>query len=1069
MTLQSKHTMKRFALFEFFLQRRKAVYLVILLLVGAGITSFRDAPKEGQPNIDIPIAYASFSYRGASPDEVDRLILSPVMDHVKNLSHLKYAETRAREGNGVVVMYYEDGQDINDLYGDFKDAIDDAKNDIPDNVDVYVSKVNISEDDPLVDVNLRGDDLAALNDVAASIKEEGRGITGVSDVKVHGERTKAVLLYFNSGAMESYGISVGDVSRAIKNGNVLVPSGVLDTGSGRLNLKISNPVVTAEDIAALPLRSDAKGTSVRISDVALVSVQYRELTSKSRENGRPIISITFTGQPGSNQIEASNDVFKLLDRYVEEKGIQYNYVGGMAQVVEKIFSSLTNTLFVSSLLVAIVILISLGSSAGFLVAWVIPMSSLITFTIIYSSGISINIMVLFGLLMTSGMVVDGAIVVTEYAEKRIYEGHGREAAYSDALSRMFWPVTGGLMTTVAVYVPLFFWPGIAGQFMRYLIMTVPLSLIISIFVVFFLLPIIGVKLTSPSPEFIEKKEKTTLALRLYKKLLSISLRFPKRMIAFFLLVCVLALLIFLTFKRGTIFLANISPDTVDLSVYSDKPYSLEQREEVVAPIEAKVLKDTTFKTITSQITLTSSQSGRAGRIAKFSMRVADGLRVTAEEVRDRLKKEFNSDNYPDLSFSMRLTNSVLNVGHPKQAQIEAVVSGVYYDKVTELVKNVTKALKKYGKSSGMFTNVGNSLPQSHTEQIVSVRRDRLAYYGVSMMEISNWLSLFAEGGVRLESDFRLKGETDTVEVLGYFPKSERRNWSKIQTLLIPTPRGKVPLSEFLKTGYGNSSTYILRRDGKVRTTVYADVGDSERYSSSQAYDKMVEYFNTPEIKSQFDAAGATFEQGGDADDQNSSASFLQKAFFIGVGLILLILLLQFNSWFAAAVILSAVIFSVFGALLGVLVGSRELSVVMFGLGVLSLAGIVVNNNIVLIDEFFNRLKDGHSAREAAELAATSRFRPVSLTAITTAISLLPAFFVLSPDILHFKVVHNEATSEIFLQLSRVTVVGFCFTSIITLLVTPALLTLYRLPKSGVPAESSIMRFFKKITSRRMRT
>ena len=476
------------------MSRSRTVLMSLGVILIAGIITYIGAPKEAEPDIEIPIIYISMTHDGISPEDSERLLVRPMEQELRAIEGIKEITANAYEGGANVQLEFDAGTNTDVALQEARAKVDIAKGKLPSETEEpTVNEVKLSRFDPMLVLNLAGDlPERTLATIARELKEKIEGVTGVLEVRLVGVREELMEVVVDPLAMESYGLDQTQIFSLVDRNNRLVAAGALHTSEGRFPVKVPGVFETAEDILEMPIKAVGDRV-VHFKDVAKVRRTYKDAETYARLNGRPALAIEVVQRTGTNVISTIDAVKALIEeeRQFLPPSIEIVASRDKSKDVDSMLTELQNSVIAAVLLVFIVIIGILGFRSAALVGIAVPGSFLLGILAISAAGISINMMVLYALIMAVGMLVDGAIVVTELADRRMAEGETRRIAYSAAARRMSWPIIASTCTTLAAFVPLAFWPGMAGEFMKYLPITLIAVLSASLLMALLFVPTLG--------------------------------------------------------------------------------------------------------------------------------------------------------------------------------------------------------------------------------------------------------------------------------------------------------------------------------------------------------------------------------------------------------------------------------------------------------------------------------------------------------------------------------------------------------------------------------------------------
>ena len=724
---------------------------------------------------------------------------------------------------------------------------------------------------------------------------------------------------------------------------------------------------------------------------------------------------------GANIISAIEQTKTLLAQAQSQfpAGMQIDYIMDQSKDVQNMLSDLLNNVLTAVVLVLILILATMGMRSAVLVGITIPGAFFAGILLIWALGFTMNIIVLFSLILVAGMLVDGAIVVSELADRNIQDGQTPKDAWLNAADRMSWPIIASTFTTLAVFVPLLFWPGIVGQFMKYLPATVILCLLASLLMALVFLPVMG----SASHKAAEAHPEQNLASRytlVYRRVLARLLRQPSLTLAGTLVGIALIYLAYGKYNHGMEFFPSVEPESAQVWVRARGDLSIYEKDTILRQVEQRLLGMPEVKALYARSLAAASGELTADVIGTIQFQFIDWhQRRRAAVILDEMRER--TADLPGLILAFRQQQEGPAGGKPIELQVSAEDSSQIDAAVNQILARMQQL--------GGFIDIEDDRSLPGIEWRLTVDRAEAARFGADVLTVGNAIQLVSNG--LLLAKFRPEYASDEVDIRVRFPASWR-SLAQLERLTVETPRGQVPLTNFVSLEPGEKTSVIRRIDSNRAVTIKSELADgyqvAERLSALRASD-----LSLPE--------GVMIKTAGEDADQQEAMNFLISAFFIAIFLMLMILLVQFNSWYQTLLILSAIVLSTAGVLLGLLINAQPFGIVMVGMGIIGLAGIVVNNNIVLIDTYNQLRQQGLNSIEAALETGTLRLRPVLLTSITTVLGLMPMVLAVNVNLLEPSLGFGAPSTMWWTQLSSAIAGGLTFATLLTLFLTPALLVL----------------------------
>jgi multidrug efflux pump len=994
---------------------------ILLFLMLAGTMAYISIPKEAEPDIQIPILYVSMHYDGISPEDSERLLLRPMETSLKSITGIKKMTSTAYQSGGNVLIEFQAGADLKKALDDVKTKVDQARPELPDGTDEpTVNEVNLSEF-PILVITLSGDvPERVMTKAARDLRDQIEELPPVLNAELQGVRDDLVEVVIDPGKLATYGLRPDILIAGFAAGNQLVAAGALQGAEGRYAIKVPSLLETIEDVANLPVLSTGTAT-VRVRDIADIRPTLKDPETVARLNGAPAIAIEVSKRTGANLIETVDEVKALTEEFRQSlpEGTEVTFSQDKSKDIRQLLFDLQNSVLTAVILVFIVILYALSVRASLLIGLAIPASFLMGMLALSLWGFTVNIVVLFSLILAVGMLVDDAIIVTEYAERRMSEGMEKREAFAIASHKMTGPVVAATMTRVAAFSPLLFWPGIVGEFMKYLPITLIVTLSASLVYALIFVPTLGAIIAKPFKHPPEHKDGA------YMWVVGKAVRHP-----WSVLVLALALLgsvpyAYFHFGKGTEFFPNVEPEFGLLYVKARGNLSIAEKDALVAEAEKRILGWPGVETV---YTRTGSGGGGGNEVD------ADVIGTIQYEFVDWRERKNANAILTDLRAAMvgipgvDIQVSVPEAGPPTGTAIQIQLSADDPANLNEVARQVADRLATIPD----VIDISNGLPPPGVDWELEVDRAAAARYDIAPSTIGAMVQLVTSG-LKL-SDYRPAGADDAVDIVLRLP-ADQRTISALDQLRIQTAEGSVPISNFVTRKAAPTTGTLTRLDGSRTVTVQA--GIREGVQGDQIYAKVTAALDAANL----DQYGVRWKLAGEDQEQAEAMVFLSQAFVAAIFLIFAVLLAQFNSFISVGLVLSAVIMSTIGVFLGLMIMGQPFSVVMTGIGVIALAGVVVNNNIVLIDTYDTLRREGRPKIEAILQTCRERARPVVLTALTAILGVLPIAFGLNMELLNHEVTIGAPSTQWWIALSSAIVYGLAFATVLTLVVIPSLLML----------------------------
>ncbi|HEX6979692.1 MAG TPA: efflux RND transporter permease subunit [Alphaproteobacteria bacterium] len=1021
--------------------RSRFVLASLILLLLAGWTAWVEIPKEAEPDVRIPIIYVSMIHQGISPEDAERLLVRPMEQELRSVEGIKEMRATAYEGGAFVLMEFEAGFNAEKALDDVREKVDQVRPELPeDTEEPTVHEVNLSLF-PVLVVTISGDiGERALLRLARELRDRIESIPAILEAKIVGTRDELVEVVIDPLLAESYGLSADKVIAEIARSNQIIAAGSLDTGKGRFAVKVPGLFATVEDILEMPVVA-AQDRVVRVREIAEVRRTFKDREAFARVDGKPAVVLEVSKRTGTNIIDTIESVRAVVDaeRANWPAGIKVAYSQDKSETIRQMLGDLENNLAVAVVLVLIIVLATLGWRTTTLVAVAVPGSFLTGILMLAGMGLTVNIVVLFGLIFAAGNVVDGAIVVTEYADARMAEGMDRKEAYALAVRRMAWPIISSTATQLAAFLPLLFWPGVVGEFMKYLPISQFVTMAAALMMALVFVPSLGAMFGkagggTASSDAVRAIESRDLGRQkgftgAYVRVLDRALSYPGTVLAAAVLLLLGVTFLYATFGKGVEFFPKIEPDRALIIVEARGNLAIAERDALVHDVERRVLDLQRERgELASIYTRSGKQNQQSGlelpedTIGVIQLEFADWrTRRRADEIlADVLAR---TRELAGIQVQARKEEGGPPVGKPIHLQVSA--------RDPDLIPPVIERLRNHIDGMEGLRNVEDSRPLPGIQWELRINRAQAAKFGADVTTVGNVLKLVTNG--LKVSEYRPIDSDEEIDIVIRYPATYR-TLEQLGRIRVQTAQGLVPIANFVERVPKPQTGTIYRVDQQRVMTVKADV------QPGVLADAKVEEIRVwlsgqdidPRVQIRFK---------GEDEEQKKAADFLSKAFAGAVFLIFLILLAQFNSFYNTALILSAVVMSTFGVLIGLLVAGEPFGIVMSGIGVVALAGIVVANNIVLIDTYEQLRRDGRPPRHALLITGAERLRPVLLTALNNVLGLMPLMFGINVDLIGRAVTVDAPSSQWWVQLSQAIVYGLGFATVLTLVLTPCALML----------------------------
>jgi len=1014
---------------------------MILVISLAGFNAYKSIPREAAPDIQIPLLIVTIPFPGASPEDVESLITNKAEQELQTIKNLKKIKSTSSESVAVLTLEFTSDFDISNARTKVREKMDKIKPDFPSDAEDYqITEINLSEQ-PLMILNIAGDmGLLGLTDLADEVKEEIEGIPGILEVRRAGGLEKEIRVYVNPEKLNYYNLDLNQVSSSIRSENTNLPGGSVTMGPTKYLIRVPGEFINPEGINEA-LISAPNQVPVRVKDLAKVVFGFKEITSKSRLDGIESVSLSIVKRSGENLLAIRDQVKLIIQRLEQEYGdeVKFSILSDQGERVQRIVNDLENNILSGFVLVFLVLLLVMGISNALLVAIAIPLSFLASMIILNVMGFTLNIVVLFSLILSLGLLVDNAIVIVENIFRHRQAGKNRIDAAILGTKEIAIPVTTSTITTVAAFFPLIFMPGIAGEFIGFLPKTLIVTLSSSLLVAVIINPVlcstlmrvkVGKEITSDFDE-LKLVEKSKI-LGVYQYALRKVLRFRLITLLAFIFLFVGTFYWYgkNTFPRKRIeFFPKTEPSEAVVNIRAPLGTTLDVSDKYVASVEDFVNKDQ--KKLDALVANVGQRRGSGASSAGSTTTYLSHLVLDFPNWQNWIEKPSSIikklRQKLDQMVGVEIKLAEARSGPPTGMALNLEVRGEDFNQMSVAVE----AIKQKIKNIPGLVDLTDDFDRSRPELKVIIDRDKASRLGLRARDIANTVRTAFNG--KKVSVFR--DGTEEYDIWVQLDQSFRSNQSDLSSLFIYTPSGEpVRLSEIARVDSGPSYGSIRHVD-TVRTITIS--GDAFRMPGPVLVMRAKQVLNKLDLPQ-----GVTYQFTGEDENRKESQIFIGRALIIAVLLILVVMVAQFNSIALPLIVISSVLMSVMGVIIGLIVHDRPFGIIMTGVGTVALAGIVVNNAIVMLDYVIKLRKKGYQRNEAMILAAAVRFRPVVLTAVTTVLGLVPIAIGMDIDFSRDSIILFGAASASFWKSMALAIMyGLGVTTLLTLFLLPALYSL----------------------------
>ena len=1015
---------------DFALSKAKTTIMIALMVIVAGSYARQEIPVAAAPNVQLPFISVSVFLDGASPSDTSRLIARPLENRLKTITGVKNIRSTSSLSFARIFLEFEVGFDMDQALVDIKQGVEETKYELPlEAEDPQISEYSEASF-PIMNISIVGSSsIRQKVFYAKELKDQVEAIEEILQANLAGAPDEVLEGVINKSKMESYGVTLSDIYYSVANNNLIIPGGTQDTGKGSFNIEVPSIIETAQDVYSIPIKV-TKDAIVTLGDIATVKRTFKDFTSYARVNGEDAVTLELTLRESANAIDASNAIRAKLVEFKKDlpENLRIVITDDDTIWASEMVTELNGNIIAAVILIMVLVIASMGIRVSMLVGLSIPFCFLMTYLILYMLDMEVNFLVMMGLLLGMGMLIDGAIVITEYADKKIAEGLSRIEGYTLAAKRMFYPILASTGTTMAAFIPIIFWPGFTGQFMRYLPITVFFVLLSSLFYSLVVIPVLGSYFGQRESSLNKDENRESVFKRLtesYGKRIENFVKNPIETIIAVVSILFLIILSYSYFGKGTVYFAIVDPVKADISIKARGNYSALETKEIIENIEKKFLETEGVGSVYLRAGTEWWNSG-ADKIGGGYVEVAlpSERTISGLEVMSLLSN--STDDLPGIFVDVQA-----DLGGPSfDVPIELSVYGDTEESVNDAIDIVESYIRN--QMDGL-TNISSSKSYPSVEWSVEVDKQKAAQLGVSVGDVGALVQMLTNGFK--VGEYRPDDAKDEVEIRARFPESDR-TITGINDLNVTTLKGLVPVSSFIKVIPKENRLTVNRKNGKYFQEVGAATIDESKVS--EKVQELEDWVKTADLGKNISYGFTVMAE--ETEDVNK---FMISAGITAIFIMLIMLLTQFNSFYQSFIILSSVTISFVGVLLGLLITGKPFSTTMTGLSIVTLAGIVVNNNIVLIDTF-NKLKEEspHFEKSIHVInACKQRLRPILLTSLTTIFGLLPLAMGISLDIVSRDILVGSRIVDWWSNLAVSIVFGLGFSTFITLILTPAVLAL----------------------------
>ncbi|MGD9306836.1 MAG: efflux RND transporter permease subunit [Desulfobacterales bacterium] len=1015
------------------LKRPATVLALLVIIVIAGVYCYVTLPRESFPDITIPYVFVTTTYEGVTPEDIEELITIPIERKLKGIDNVEEIRSTSAEGISTVAIKFLPKVDIDDAVQKVRDKVDQAQNDLPADLadDPVIQEINFS-DLPVIRVVLSGPlSLRRLQNLAEDLQDQIESIPGVLEARITGGLEREIHVEFDLDRVRAYNVPFSSIINSVTQSNVNMPGGSMDIGDAKYLVRVPEDFKHPSEIFSI-VAFVRDGKPVYLRDVAYIRDAFKDPLTRSRINQEKSVTIAVQKRSGENIVQVTDEAKRVIDAMKPQlpKTLKIDLTADMSNDVRLMVSDLENNIISGLILVLAVIFVFIGGQSAIFVAMAIPYSMFLTFSLLTGFSVTMNMVVLFSLILALGMLVDNGIVIVENIYRHMQQGESRQEAARSATDQVAWPVITSTLTTLGAFSPMLFWPGIMGEFMGFLPMTLIMALSSSLFVALIINPVLSarfqrVKMANPKNN---PHPREPLVKRVYLFILRFCLRHRLVVVLAGFVMLIAATVAYNLFGKGTEFFPQTEPRRAYVNIKAPEGTNLNASDRLVADVEKIVSQYEDIRYVISNIGAMGgdpfSQGGTGTHISRVVLDFKDfhdRSRPSSEIVKEVRQRVLKAIKGAEVQVQKE------EEGPPTGPPINIEISGENIHILGELAAQVRKKIRDIPGLVDLKDNFVKGKPEIR----VRVDKEKAALMGLDTYTIAYTVKAAING---VKAGVYREGK-DEYDIIARLPERDRRSIESLKRITVSGPLGEpIPLTSLAEVSLGSGIGAIMRLDQKRVVTISGDVSGRLANDVIKEIDaRMQQKIDWPR--------GYAYGFTGEQEEQAKAQAFLSKAFFACIAIILLILLTQFNSFITPLIILTSVILSLIGVFIGLLVTGTPFGIIMTGIGVISLAGVVVNNAIVLIDYYNQLLARGLTSLDALLRAGAVRFRPVMLTAITTILGLLPMATGVSFDFRKMALDIGGESSQWWGPMAVAVIFGLGFATLLTLIVVPVLCSL----------------------------
>lgn len=1021
---------------DLLIKKHVAVLAFALLVIFAGIFAYIVLPRETAPELKQPYIFVTTAYPGVAAKDVESLVTRVIEEEIEGIEGIKEISSSSAQSISSIFVEFTSDVDVETALRRVRDKVDIAKADLPEDVEEpFVQELSASNWPILIIALTHAEGLEKIDKTANVMKERLKRVNGVLDVKIAGNLEKEVAIELDPVKLQHYGFSLNDVIFDIQSENTTIPGGLLKSDAKNYSIAVTGEIKDPKIFEDIII--SAEGKKIRLAELGKVKFDFKDPDSYSRLNGLESISLSVTKRIGVNIIDIVKECRSIIDDMKSSlpKGTDVVYSYDESVYIHDMVADLENNMFSGFVLVILVTLIFLGRVNSLFVSLAIPFSMFMSFFILQMMGITLNMIVLFSLILALGMLVDNGIVIVENIYRHAGMGKSKTQAAIDGSKEVAGPIITSTLTTCLAFSPIIFMPGVMGDFMSYLPKTLIVVLSCSLLVALTINPVFCSQYMNLS----EKNRKRIMEgsggfVRLqnwYEGVARWALEHKALALFLSFAITIIGITLYSSFGKEATFFPEIDPSDLEISLEAPQGTVLDDTDRMIRKIE-NAIPDVPASLKNYQAI--SGQAGGGGFSVGTNLEFHKGsIRISFKPYMEReipgnqalVSYEKALKNFTGADVKIRALDNAPPAGHP----ISFEVTGADYAVLGKISEQMVRIFKDYPE----LELIDSDYEPARPEMSIIIDRKKAAFYGLSTRDIASTIRNAINGS----NVGKFRQADNEYDIVVRYDDKYRNSIDHLSTLQVINHDGdRIPINSVAEVTQKSNVAVIRHLNLKRTVSVYADFkkGVPNTYAVKAQIKEKVKKLSLP--------PGYLIDTGEGERFRNESQNFLMQAFIVALFLIFIVLIAQFNSFVESLIIIASVFLSIGGVFWGYFLTNQAFDIIMSGIGCISLAGVAVNNCIVLVDYTHILMQQGRAWKDAIVEAGRTRLRPVLLTAITTILGLIPMAFGVSFDVHKFVFQVGSESSEFWRVFAWAMIFGLSFATIMTLVMVPTMLAVY---------------------------